>query len=246
EKNSYAIQSIQSLEKNIDNPDCDWSMAKDHKMSFESVTQLDVVMVLDASESLGENFQLLKQYSKDFASSILTKSESTEIGLVGFANNIQRFPLRTKAEQVSADIDKLQTGEHTALYEALNAAIDLLASSRAEARALLVFTDGFDDHYTSPINLDFVKTKLGSIPGAPVSVFGIGFTNTANHALMHFLAKRDGMSEIAEDADDLQGIFTHFANVIPHVYTIRYTGSPQVIPADLAIELRFQIEGVIR
>src|SRR6188472_1428144 len=70
----------------------DWKIDVEFTMNFDPVQDLAIMMVLDASASLGQDFEKVKQYASNFITKVLTDIPNAKIGIVDFSDEIHSFP----------------------------------------------------------------------------------------------------------------------------------------------------------
>ena len=88
---NYEIDAITAFEwrEDID----DWKIDVEFVMNYEPVGDLNVVLVLDASSSLDDDFTKVKEFASSFVSQIFQASPSAKIGIVDFSDVINSLPL---------------------------------------------------------------------------------------------------------------------------------------------------------
>ncbi len=87
---NYEIDQITAYEwrEELDN----WKEDVEFTMNYTQVQDLAVIMVLDRSASLGEDFQKVKNYASSFITNVLAVVPDARIGIVDFADDIKSFP----------------------------------------------------------------------------------------------------------------------------------------------------------
>lgn len=139
--------------------------------SFSSTKSMVVMLVLDCSNSLGADFSKIKDYAKQFISTLGTQSGhvgNIHVGVVGFSGMKQTFikkpiPLNSLArvEELNAYINNLRQGPQTALYYAMHKGLDAIEEHVSLAKNaysdfnfngafLVTFTDGLDNASRDP------------------------------------------------------------------------------------------------
>ncbi len=138
---------------------------KEGDESFQSTKEMSMVLVLDYSSSIGEDFDKLKGSAIKFIESIYAKSSNgnVKIGIVLFntMDNTDKmiYPISglnstTKSEMISF-IMRNSLKKNTALYYAMRQGIDMLkeysnniSSEKYDGSYLITFTDGIDNQST--------------------------------------------------------------------------------------------------
>src|SRR4030095_7384509 len=138
----------------------DWKIDVEFTMNFDPVQDLAIMMVLDASASLGKDFEKVKQYASNFITKVLTDIPNARIGIVDFSDEIHSFPPTNNKVALQNYIASIPQGPFTSLYEAMNMGIDFLDNVDAEGKALLVFTDGTDNNSNPEFTPEYLLAKL--------------------------------------------------------------------------------------
>ena len=241
---NYEITEVITFEAEEDNSDCEWREDKEFRMYFEQIEDLEVVLVLDASESLGENFDEVIEYSNSFVDQIFSTSQTTNISIVVFSDSVQNSNWFSTPTQAQSYINSISQGRFTTMYEAIDRGINLLASDSAEGRAILVFTDGNDNNSGPQYNTDYLLNKVESIPGVPISIFTIGFQGDVDRNVLELLAVNNGVSAFPSSQRDLEKVFDSFSKAISNVYRLRYERNGQEIGASDPRKLRIEFEAI--
>jgi Mg-chelatase subunit ChlD len=240
---NYEIEEITAYEFRDDIND--WKEDVEFTMSYELIEDLDVVLVLDASASLGDDFETVKAFANDFIDSVFAASPSAEIGLVSFSDLIDYLPLTNDQNQLKTYIDSIQQGPFTSLYEAINMGIDLLQESEAEGKAVVTFTDGTDNNSAPQYTPGFLFDKLTQdTSNIKVNSFTIGFEGNGgvDRPVLETLAANGGVAVFPNTIDEVGQVFGSFSNSIANVYNLTYVRNQQVIPENDPARLRFVIQ----
>lgn len=207
----------------------------------ERLTRVAVVLVLDVSESLGNEFDDIKNMAKEFISRVFQHSRFAVVGVVAFATDISVSEISDDPAIVNAFIDSTSSGRFTALYDAMLVGIkmfDMLDSLYAEPIdewALVTFTDGINNYGNATATM--VKDSLGNIKSYVVGFKGEG--NNINADVLRYLAD-EGAFRIAYSLGDLKKVFTTFANAITEIYRIYYLRNDQIITEDDSCFIKFR------
>ena len=223
----------------------DWKLDVEFTMDYEQVDDLDVMLVLDASLSLGNDIEKIKRFASDFVHKLFEESPSVEIGVVSFSDivNVQ-MPSNNKASTLNF-ISNINQGTFTTLYEAIDAAVSVLQGRNAKAKAMLIFTDGTDNNSAPTITPTHLTNRLTQDPNSvKISSFTVGLDGNGgvDRVILRNLAVNGGSTAFPNKVDDLKGIFESFSKAISNVYTLSYTRSRQVIPSATPLRLKFNIK----
>lgn len=242
QNNNYNIESIDAYEfrKDIN----DWKKDVEFTMAFSQSEDISVVLVLDRSESLGKDFEVIKQYAVDFVEKIFTERKVVKMGIVDFADDIKVYPLSSNKEELKNYIKGLKQGKFTALYNAMDQGIDLLLSSKSQSRVLFTFTDGTDNMAPPTVNADYLVNKIKSDKNSyKISSFCIGLNGNGgvDKTVLNKLAV-GGSASFPETIKELKTVFEKFGRVISNVYNLTYTRNQQMINRNSPAKLRFEIK----
>ncbi len=222
-----------------------WKEDVEFVMEYESIEDLAVVLVLDRSESLGEDFVKVKEYASDFVDRIFRETSQLQVGVVDFADEVNTLALTTDRQEVTNYIGQLQQGRFTTLYEAVNQGIDMLQEADTEARAMVIFTDGTDNNSNLTYNPDYLAQKIrGNNEISPAISFTIGLDGKGgvDKQVLNKLTANGGVATFPQSIQALQQVFEDFSGGIANVYQLTYIRNRQPIPADGPLKLRFDIQ----
>ncbi len=194
------------------------SPVKDESYEIAPKQGYEIALILDASGSMEQRgfdmndpmttrFDVVKKIVRDF----IQKRKSDNIGLVVFgAYSFIASPLTYDEHILSRIVSQLQigmAGEHTALYEALAQGVNLLKTSKAKSKVVILLTDGDSTSGVDRIPLD-VAVDLAKKEGIKVYPIGIGGSNEYNRAVLTKIAKETGgVAFGASSADELQAVY---------------------------------------
>lgn len=240
--NNYNIENIKAFEYRNDTKA--WKEDVEFTMDFKQSEDISVVLVLDRSESLGADFETIKQYAIDFIEKIFTDRKVVKIGIVDFADTINEFPLTTDKEALKTYVRGLKQGKFTALYNAVDQGIDMLQKSNSQSRVLFTFTDGTDNMAPPNINPDYLIGKIKSDKNQyKITSFFIGLNGNGgvDKTVLNKLASNGGTASFPSTVKELKDVFTKFGRVISNVYNLTYIRNQQVISSSSPVKLKFQI-----
>jgi hypothetical protein len=238
---NYHINQINAYEWRTDINN--WKQDVEFVMEFDQIQDLAVVLVLDASASLGSDFTNVKAFAYDFISKVLQQIPSARIGIVDFSDEIHAFALTDNPSALSSYLQSIEQGPFTTLYEAMNLGIDMLNNTSAESKAILTFTDGTDNNSGPGFTPTFIQNKLDAGP-IPISSFTIGLDGNGgvDKPVLNVLAVNGGASAFPKNIKELGTVFDEFSQGISTVYQLTYIRNQQVIPDTNPAKLRFVLE----
>lgn len=241
---NYEIDEITAYEWREDIND--WKVDVEFTMNYSQVQDLLIMMVLDASASLGTDFEKVKTYAANFITKVLTQIPNARIGVIDFSDEIHSFPPTNNKTALLNYIASVEQGPFTSLYEAVNMGIDFLDNGSAEGKALLVFTDGTDNNsdpeFTPAYLLDRLNNSAATV-GINSFTIGLEGNGGVDKPVLEALASNSGDAAFPENIDELGTVFEKFSSSIANVYNLTYVRNQQVIPATDKARLRFVIKG---
>ncbi|HLF63899.1 MAG TPA: vWA domain-containing protein [Saprospiraceae bacterium] len=240
---NYHINQIDAYEWRTDIND--WKIDVEFVMQFDQVQDLAVILVLDASASLGDDFTNVKAFAYDFITKVFEVIPSAKIGIVDFSDEINSFGLTDNSTALSSYMQSIKQGPFTTLYEAMNLGIQMLHNTEAESKALLTFTDGTDNNSDPQYTPAFLLEQLnGGSGNLPISSFTIGLDGNGgvDKPVLDVLAVNGGASAFPGNINELESVFNDFSQGISTVYQLTYVRNQQVIPDTNPARLRFVLK----
>lgn len=192
-----------------------------------------VVLVIDSSGSMdGEPIRQAKEAAEAYLNmsgsaetfSILKFSSQTDVLIESSQNK----------EKLNAAIESIQTGDQTALYDALVKGFGLLGDAEGR-KAVLVLSDGANNAGTHSLgDVMDIATKAG------VSVYSIAVGASAEHQNLARLSEQTGgRCYYTADTEALQDIYMEINKMFTNQYKINYIVSDRENKMrDLKIKLR--------
>jgi len=105
---------------------------------------VSIGLVLDSSGSMGDKIELLKNAASQF---VKAANPADEYFIVQFqARPRIAVPFTTDADRLLGFINGLEAGGSTALFDALHLAANEMRRARYPRKAMLIVTDGMDNH----------------------------------------------------------------------------------------------------
>lgn len=244
---NYEIGQITAYEwrEDID----DWKVDVEFTMNYTQVQDLAIMMVLDESASLGQDFEKVKNYAASFISKVLEEVPNARIGIVDFADQIHSFPPTNNKTALLNYIASITQGPFTTLYEATNVGITMLEEIDAESKTLLIFTDGTDNNSDPEFTPTYLIDRLEqSTSDIKISSFAIGLEGNGgvDKPVLTALAANGGAAAFPKNIDELGRVFEKFSSTIANVYNLTYVRNQQVVPDTDKRKLRFVIKGTAK
>jgi len=239
---NYEILDITAYEKR--NDISDWKEDVEFIMEYKQVDDLSVVLVLDTSESLGEDFEAIKAYAIDFIEKLYNNKPNTRTGVVAFSDEIRTYPISSDEEGIIKFINNLQKGRFTTLYEAIDMGINMLTEDTGGGKAILTFTDGTDNN-SNGVSANSLFNKLtGDNSNVKVNSFTIGLEGKGevDKPVLELLAANGGIAEFPKTIEELGVVFENFSKSISNVYNLTYIRNDQIIRQQNAAQLKFVIK----
>lgn len=206
---------------------------------FERLDKVAVVLVLDASASLGDDFETVKTFAKNFTSLVFQNSIDSKIGVVVFSTTSETLGLTDDLFLINTFIDNANQGPFTALYDAMLSGINMLNFDDSDGKALVTFTDGVNNagRVTDPDSVITALKNAGDIKSFTIGLKGKG---NLNPLILARLAV-NGTFAIAESTTILGETFSSISATVSQVYTITYRRNDNPVPENSPYDIRFTI-----
>ena len=239
-QNNYNIENITAYELR----NGAWKKDIEFTMDFTQSEDISVVLVLDRSESLGDDFGTIKQYANDFIDKVFDDRSVVKMGVVDFADDVNSHPLTTNREELKNYVNGLNQGKFTTLYDAVDLGIDMLQDSDSQSKVLFVFTDGSDNNSSPNVNVDYLLNRIKSSKDYTISSFAIGLDGDGgvDQSILTKLSGNGGSASFPKTIGEAKGVFEKFSKVISNVYSLEYLRNQQVIPRNTPTKLKFEIQ----
>lgn len=241
---NYEINQITAYEWRDDIDD--WKVDVEFTMQYTQVQDLTIIMVLDESASLGNDFEKIKEYASTFIANVLQEIPTARIGIVDFSDEIHRFPPTNNKAALQNYIASLTQGPFTSLYESVNMGIDMLEEEESEGKTLLIFTDGTDNNSDPIYTPDYLIDRLNNSPSdVSITSFAIGLEGNGgvDKQVLEDLAANGGSAAFPRSIDELGGVFQKFSSSIANVYNLTYVRNQQIVSELDKRKLRFVLTG---
>jgi Ca-activated chloride channel family protein len=193
-----------------------------------STTPLDIVLAIDASESVAPYERLERAAARDFIHSLLRPQD--RIALITFADSVH--PLTTftnNPRRIASALGHIPHGHATALYDALTAASQRLADTPASPntrRVIVLITDGENTtHHGSYTDALQAAQRTGAIIYSliiiPVAA-DAGRDTGGEHALMQLATDTGGKFYNIHQQSDLTPAFANISTDLRTQYDLGY------------------------
>lgn len=206
-----------------------------------SVSDVDMALVFDVSGSMdtySANSGVTKlQAAKNQVQAFVTKVKPEDIGgsnasvragVVSFADDGKVVSdLSGDRDEVSSAIESMTTGEMTNIYAGLELGIEMLESSQAAAKILVLLSDGENNEgHTN----DEVRALAAQAKSAGIVIYTIGFgpASELDEDLLKYLADQTGGMYSHEDSSD---IYSATLGIFATMMQAQMTASGQTIIA---------------
>ncbi|RXJ65550.1 VWA domain-containing protein [Halarcobacter ebronensis] len=174
---------------------------------------IDIVLSLDTSGSMNEKglntenqnenrFNVVKDIVKDF----IPKRVNDNIAIVVFGTSVMMAtPLSFDKEAQKEIVDYLEVGivgDRTAMIDSLASSVNILKTSKAKSKIVILLSDGEDNASNIPLE---VVIKL--LEKYSIKVYTVGIGNSNKIILNQISKATNGKSYIAYSKDDLRDIY---------------------------------------
>lgn len=231
--------------------DGEWYLDTEFEYSFSELSDLEMVMVLDASTSLGTQFPQIQSFVKKFVDNVYRDVNNVSVGIVDFAGYIDHQIIQGDQLIVNQYIDNIELRGDTKLYEGMDRGLDLFnlgdatPNNQPKTKAMVTFTDGRDNYSdTESYNEGTLLNRLISDENgnSRVASFTIGMGDNINETVLRNLAVNGGIASFPSDLEALEGVFDDFASTVSTSNSLTYQRNDQKISAENAKSLRFVIK----
>jgi VWFA-related protein len=188
---------------------------------------LTTMLVVDISGSMNSGGKL--EAAKDAAIAYVDQARADDqIGLLAFNTQIEYVqPLTNNHQALKDAIESLRAQDDTAMYDALEQAIEYLSSVQGR-KAIIVLTDGLDNR--SKRSPQEVIQMIGP-EGLSISTVGLGdptqstgaITSLNEPALKALADEAGGAYGYANDAESLTALYEKLSRALQSEYVITYT-----------------------
>lgn len=194
----------------------------------ESVTPLEIVIAVDASESTYSDSHLERDAMKSFVKKIVREQDS--VALMSFSDDVTEIvPFTNDAGLVMGGFSRIERGHATAVYDAIYLAGQRLAqqpSSKGQRRVIVMITDGENTthHGTYDAALEQAEragAMIYSLIVIPV-VADAGRNTGGEHALIQMARDTGGKYYEIVDKHDVAPAFEHVSDDLRTQYTVGY------------------------
>jgi Ca-activated chloride channel family protein len=194
----------------------------------ESTTPLEIVIAIDASESVLGDEHLEVQAAKKFVQSILRPQDAIDV--MQFADDVTELvPFTNDAHRIDSGLGHLVHGDATAMYDAIYLAGQRLGetpSKEGQRRVVVLITDGENTTHHGEYD-----TALEQAQRAGAMVYSLiivpieadaGRNTGGEHALIQLARDTGGKYYYVEDRRDLAPAFAHVSDDLRTQYTLGY------------------------
>jgi Ca-activated chloride channel family protein len=194
----------------------------------ESTTPLEIVLAIDASESVFTDDRLERDAAKTFVKSLLRQQD--RLDLMSFSDDVAEVVSFTNDQRsIESGLGRLQHGDATALYDAVYLASQRLAevpSKDGARRVIVLITDGENttrhgSYDTAIEQAERAGAMIYSLIIVPVNA-DAGRNTGGEHALIQMANDTGGKYYYVEDKHDLGPAFAHVSDDLRTQYTVGY------------------------
>jgi Ca-activated chloride channel family protein len=214
----------------------------------ESATPLQIVLALDASESVFIDERLEKDAAKSFVKSLIRPQD--RLDLMDFADNVDELVAFTNdTKKIDAGLGRIIHGDATALYDAVYLAGQRLAEAQAAPGArkvIVLITDGENTtrHGSYDAALEQAEragAMVYSLIVVPIAA-DAGRNTGGEHALIQMAQDTGGKYYYVEDKKDLGPAFAHVSDDLRTQYTVGYYAPERGVEMSGLRQIRLQLK----
>jgi Ca-activated chloride channel family protein len=212
-----------------------------------STTPLDIVLAVDASESVAPYQHLERAAARTFLHSLLRPQD--RVALIAFSDKVAELAAFTNnPRRIDSALRHIHNGHATALYNALSFASQRLADepSQPDARRVIVLiTDGENTtrhgSYASALEAaQRAGVMVYSLVIVPVAA-DAGRDTGGEHALIQLAADTGGKAYDVEQQTDLAPALEHVSSDLRAQYTLGYYAPPHTPAASQLRHIHLQL-----
>lgn len=204
---------------------------RSQKIAFfdrESTTPLEIVLAIDASESVFGDERLEREAAKSFVRSLLRPQD--RVDLMSFSDNVDELVSFTNdVKAIDSGLGRIPHGDATALYDAVYLASQRLAeapSAPGARRVIVLITDGENTTRSGSYDAAIEEAEragamIYSLIIVPVDA-DAGRDTGGEHALIQMANDTGGKYYYVEDKQDLAPAFAHVSDDLRTEYTVGY------------------------
>jgi len=212
----------------------DFELAEDdrpQKIAFfdrESATPLEIVLSLDASESVFSDARLERDAARSFVKGLLHPQD--RLDLMAFADSVDELVgFTADTRRIDAGLGQIERGEATALYDAIYLAGQRLAQTSlpgSPRKVIVLITDGENTtrHGSYDAALEQAQragAMIYSLIIVPIQA-DAGRNTGGEHALIQMARDTGGKFYYVADKTDLAPAFQHVSDDLRTQYTLGY------------------------
>ncbi len=214
----------------------------------ESTTPLQIVLAMDASESVFIDEKLEKDAAKSFVRSLIRPQD--KLDLMDFADNVDELVAFTNdTKKIDAGLGRIIHGDATALYDAIYLAGQRLAEAQAAPGArkvIVMITDGENTtrHGSYDAALEQAEragAMVYSLIVVPIAA-DAGRNTGGEHALIQMAQDTGGKYYYVEDKKDLGPAFAHVSDDLRTQYTVGYYAPERGVEMSGLRQIRLQLK----
>jgi Ca-activated chloride channel family protein len=194
----------------------------------EAVTPLDIVLSIDASESVIDDQKLEREAARQFVKTLLRPQDRLDV--MSFADRVNELvPFTNDLHAIDDGLGRLRRGEATALYDAVYLAAERLRAQSGgggRRRVIVLITDG--DNTTAHGSYD---QALAQAQHAGAMIYSLiivpieadaGRNTGGEHALVQLSDDTGGKYFYVSDKHDLAPAFARVSDDLRAQYTLAY------------------------
>ncbi len=194
----------------------------------ESSTPLQLVLAIDASESVFNDEHLEKEAAKNFVRSILRPQDS--IDLMDFADDVDELVSFTNdPKRIESGLGAMKHGDATALYDAVFLAgqrMSEVTPKPGQRRVLVLITDGEDTTHHGSYDSSLEQIQRAGAMVFPLIIVPVaadaGRNTGGEHALIQMSNDTGGKFYYVESKRDLRAAFEHLSDDLRTQYSLAY------------------------
>lgn len=179
--------------------------------------ELEVVLLIDTSGSMREAMEAARQAAVGFVDGL---PGGIHVAVLGFGTETTvAAEFSTDKEQIIAAIEGLQASGETALYDAIDVALDQFDDAADTRRSIVLLSDGGDTASSTPI--EKVRDRLQDA-GTVLHAVELRTPESDPEALHALTVAAGGRVAAADSPAELAAVYTQIASLLVNQYLVTF------------------------
>jgi len=207
---------------------------------------MELVLVLDTSGSMSYTDKSGHVPIEEIKKAVLALKEvlgeDDEVALITFSTEVvHALDFTYDHNAVINAVNAMKAEGWTCLYDAAYRGVEKAAQRQRGRRALILFTDGFDEgEGNQPCSIRTLPevVEIANTPGINVPIYTVGLESksVARRELERIALETGGRSVIVPTSDELSSLFVTIAEQLKNQYVLTYESSSSAGPHEMTVK----------